>query len=107
VTTTVRPRTGGALKAYRVMAYVVGVLLAVLVLVAVPLQLAGHKGLEVVLGTAHGYLYVLLLLSIANLAFRRRMPLLWIVLVALAGTVPFLSFVAERQVTARVRDGRL
>jgi len=35
------------------------------------------------------------------------MPLLWIVLVALAGTVPFLSFVAERQVTARVRDGRL
>jgi hypothetical protein len=48
-----------------------------------------------------------LLASIANLAFRRRFPIHWIVYVALAGTIPFLSFVAERAVTRRVRDGRL
>lgn len=107
MTTAVAPGVAGALRRYRFMAYLVGTLLVVLVLVAVPLQLAGHRGLEVVLGTLHGYLYVVLLLSIADLARRRRFPFTWIVLVALAGTVPFLSFVAERAVTARVRDGRL
>jgi hypothetical protein len=29
-----------------------------------------------------------------------------VVLVAVSGLVPFLTFVAERQVTARIRDGR-
>ena len=52
-------------------------------------------------------LYIVLLVSIANLAFRRRFPVHWIVYVALAGTIPFLSFVAERAVTRRIADGRL
>jgi len=89
------------------MAYVVGTLLVVLVCVAVPLKyFADRPTLTTVLGIAHGYLYLALLLTVADLWRRRRFPIKAVLLVALAGTVPFLSFVAERMVTARVRDGR-
>jgi integral membrane protein len=105
--TTAAPATDGALLRYRVMAYVVGTLLVLLVCVAVPLKYWGDSPtLTTVLGVAHGYLYVTLLLTIADLWRSRRFPVVAVLLVALAGTVPFLSFVAERQVTARVRDGR-
>jgi integral membrane protein len=101
------PRDDGALLRYRVMAYVVGTLLVLLVCVAVPLKYAADSPtLTTVLGIAHGYLYAALLLAIADLWRRRRFPLKAVVLVALAGTVPFVSFYAERQITARVRDGR-
>jgi len=93
----------GALLRYRVMAYVVGTLLVVLVFGVI----ISNRTIEVVLGTAHGYLYLGLLITIADLWRRRRFPLVWVLMVALAGTIPFLSFVAERQVSARVRDGRL
>jgi integral membrane protein len=106
VTTTesspVRPSTEGALLRYRVMAYLVGTLLVILVFGVI----IDNRTIEVVLGTAHGYLYMVLLLTIGDLWRRRRFPLRAVVLVALAGTVPFLSFVAERQVTQRVHDGR-
>lgn len=102
MTTATEPRTDGALLRYRVLAYVVGTLLVVLVFGVI----IDNRTIEVVLGTAHGYLYMGLLLTIADLWRRRRFPLVWVLLVALAGTIPFLSFVAERQVTARVRDGR-
>ena len=97
----------GALLRYRVMAYLVGTLLVVLVCVAVPLKYAADAPtLTTVLGVAHGYLYVVLLLSIADLWRRLRFPLTMVVAVALAGTIPFLSFVAERKITACVRSGR-
>lgn len=96
-----------ALLRYRVMAYVVGTLLVLLVCLAVPLKYAADEPtLTTVLGIAHGYLYAALLLTIADLWRRRRFPLAAVVLVALAGTIPFLSFYAERQITARVTDGR-
>jgi integral membrane protein len=105
--TTEAPATDGALLRYRVMAYVVGTLLVLLVCVAVPLKYWGDSPrLTTVLGIAHGYLYMTLLLTVADLWRRRRFPVVAVLLVALAGTIPFLSFVAERQVTARVRDGR-
>jgi len=93
---------GGALLRYRVMAYVVGTLLVILVYGVI----VSNRTIEVVLGTAHGYLYMILLVTIADLWRRRRFPLKVVPLVALAGTVPLLSFVAERQITARVKDGR-
>ena len=106
-TTEAPATTDGALLRYRVMAYVVGTLLVLLVCVAVPLKYWGDSPtLTTVLGIAHGYLYMTLLLTIADLWRRRRFPLVAVLLVALAGTIPFLSFVAERQVTTRVRDGR-
>jgi integral membrane protein len=103
VTTPVLANTeSGALLRYRAMAYLVGTLLVVLVLGVI----INNRAIEVGLGTAHGYLYMVLLITIADLWRRRRFPLVAVVLVALAGTIPFLSFYAERQITARVTDGR-
>ncbi len=105
--TSVAQGSQGALQRYRVMAYVVGALLVALVCVAMPLKYGfDSPGLVTVLGIAHGYLYAALVVTIADLWRRRRFPLKAVVLVALAGTVPFLSFVAERMVTERIRDGR-
>jgi integral membrane protein len=86
---------------YRVLAYVVGVGLIVLVLVGVPLKyLADSPGVVAVVGPLHGFLYMVYLLATVNLAFRARWSPVKTVLVMLAGTIPFLSFVAERKVTA-------
>jgi integral membrane protein len=97
-----------ALQRYRVMANVVGVLLIALVIIAVPLKYFADMPTPVtVLGTAHGWLYALFFLSAVDLGLRAKWSLRGAVLTILAGTIPFLSFVAERAVTARVRDGRL
>jgi integral membrane protein len=46
------------------------------------------------------------LLTAFDLALRARWRALGTVLVLLAGTIPFLSFVAEHKVTARMRAGQ-
>jgi integral membrane protein len=95
-----------ALTRYRTMAYVVGVLLVVLVLVAMPIKyLGGNDGPVAVVGTAHGFLYAVYLLAAFDLALRARWTAKGTILVLLAGTVPFLSFVAERIVTRKTRAG--
>jgi integral membrane protein len=89
---------------YRIMAYVVGCLLVVLVCVGLPLKyLLGIP--EVVTWTAipHGYLYMLLLITAVDLGRRARWSWRRLILIALAGTVPFLSFVAERSATKDIR----
>jgi integral membrane protein len=92
-----------ALQRYRVIAWVVGAGLLVLVFVAMPLKyFADRPGVVAVVGPIHGFLYVLYLLCALDLAVRNRWQLTRTVLVMLAGTVPFLSFVAERKVTAGV-----
>ncbi|TFV79150.1 DUF3817 domain-containing protein [Blastococcus sp. CT_GayMR19] len=95
-----------ALQRYRVMANVVGVLLILLVVVAVPLKyLAGMPTPVTVLGTSHGWLYFLFFLSAVDLALRAKWSLKGAVAALVAGTVPFLSFVAERTVTRKMRAG--
>lgn len=94
----------GALLRYRAMAYVVGVWLIVLVLVAVPLKyLADSPTMVEIVGPVHGFLYMVYLVTAVDLAFRARWPPVRTVLVMLAGTIPFLSFYAERKVTAGLR----
>ncbi|MGB9112835.1 MAG: DUF3817 domain-containing protein [Acidimicrobiales bacterium] len=97
-----------ALNAYRLMAYVVGVLLIVLVFVGVPLQFAaGHPGVVNVVGPIHGFCYIVYLLSAANLARNERFSLKELLAIVLAGLLPFLAFVVERRVVKRVtRQGR-
>jgi len=86
---------------YRVLAYTVGVGLVILVLVAVPLKyLADSPTLVAIVGPLHGFLYMVYLVATVNLAFRSRWSPVKTVLVMLAGTIPFVSFVAERKVTA-------
>jgi integral membrane protein len=90
-----------ALLFYRVMAYVVGVGLLILVLVAMPLKyLADSEGLIGIVGPLHGFLYMVYLVATVGLAFRSRWTPVKTVLVMLAGTVPFVSFVVERRVAA-------
>ena len=86
------------------MAYVVGTLLVVLVCVGLPLKYLGGND-TVVLWTAipHGWLYMVLLLTALDLGRRAKWSPLRLLLIALAGTVPFLSFVAERSATKDVR----
>lgn len=93
----------GALRRYQIIAYVVGIGLIILVLVGVPMQIWGdNESVVKVVGPLHGALYVLYLLLTLDLARRVRMNPLTAVLVMVAGTIPFLSFVAERKVTAIV-----
>ena len=95
-----------ALTRYRVMAWIVGVLLIALILVAVPLKyLGGIEGPVTVLGTLHGWLYFVFFLTACDLALRARWTLRGTVLVLVAGTVPILSFVAERIATRKTRAG--
>lgn len=93
-----------ALLRYRIMAYVVGCLLVVLVCVGLPLKYWWDNE-TVVLWTAipHGWLYMILLITAFDLGRRARWSWRRLILIALAGTVPFLSFVAERSATKDVR----
>ena len=92
---------------YRVLAYVVGVGLIILVLVGVPLKyLADSPGVVAVVGPMHGFLYMVYLVAAVNLAFRARWSPVKTVLVMLAGTIPTMSFVAEHFVTKAVREAQ-
>lgn len=94
-----------ALTRFRVLAWVVGVLLLALSLVAMPLKyLAGEPSLVEGIGPIHGFLYFVYLVVTLDLAVRQRWGVSYTVLILLAGTVPFLSFLAERRATQRVRE---
>lgn len=93
-----------ALIRYRFMAYLVGTLLIVLTCVGLPLKYFGNNASVVtVVGIAHGYLYMVLIITAIDLGRRARWTWKRLLLIALAGTVPFLSFVAERSATRDVR----
>jgi integral membrane protein len=96
---------GAALTRYRVVAYVVGTVLLVLVAVAMPLKyLADRPTAVAVVGPIHGFLYIVYLIVTFDLSMRQRWPLTRTLLLCLAGTVPVLTFVAERWVTRQVRE---
>jgi integral membrane protein len=97
---TARPVSRGVLLRYRVMAYLTAVFLLLLVFVAIPIQIWGHdKTMEAIVGQIHGFLYMVYLVTAFELTVRLRIPLVRLVLVLLAGTIPFGSFVAERKMT--------
>jgi integral membrane protein len=95
----------GALMRYRIMAYIVGVGLILLVFVGLPVQFAAHRKLVVqVVGTIHGYLYLIYLAAALDLARRAHWRLGRIVAVVAAGFVPFLAFVVERRVLRQMTE---
>lgn len=120
------PPLRSALFRYRVMANVVGVLLIVLILVGVPLANfdgtamwgifsstpaiwtegtrahAVGEWITTVLGIAHGYLYMIFLVMAFLLSRRARWTMGTTLVTLLCGTVPILSFWAERRATAKV-----
>jgi integral membrane protein len=103
-------RLAGAARRYRVMAYITGVVLIVLVFAGIPLQIFAHN-LVVVndVGTLHGILY-LIYLGVAwymtmQAGMKPATPGTLVVL--LAGTIPVLTFVVERWVTHKYIDPAL
>ena len=95
-----------SLRHYRVAAWIVGVLLIVLVCVGVPLKYAADvPEVSKFVGLVHGVIfYPLYILLTLILAIRARMSLARTVLTMIAGTVPFVSFYAERETTRWVEE---
>jgi integral membrane protein len=95
----------GALARYRVMAYLVGTGLLILVFIGIPLQYGASKpGVVMVVGPIHGALYIVYLLAAIDLARRGRFTLLQMAAMIGAGFLPFLAFLIERRVTRRVEQ---
>lgn len=95
-----------ALTRFRVMAFVTGtVLLAgTIALILQKVFDVDHLGvLNAILWVGHGYLYLTYVIVALQLGIRLRWPILRVLLVMAAGTIPTMSFVAEHVVT---RDAR-
>jgi integral membrane protein len=96
-----------SLTRYRILAYVVGVGLLILVLVGMPLKyFAGTPAVVAIVGPLHGFLFFAYVLAAIDLSIRARFHPVKAVLVLAAGTIPFLSFVAEHNVTRDIRRGQ-
>jgi integral membrane protein len=93
-----------AVRRYRIMAYITGVVLIILCFVGIPLQVFAHNQFVVnYVGTTHGILYIIYLVT-AYLMTRQvglKLASPQTVIVLLAGTIPVLTFVVERWVTRR------
>ena len=96
-----------AVLRYRVMAYVTGVVLMILVFVGIPLQVAGHPAVANDVGVLHGILYIIYLVVAWILARKLRLATKPTVIMLLAGTVPVMTFIVERWVTRRFIDPAL
>ncbi len=104
----------GAALRYRIMAWITGVVLATaftwMVLLIINWMVAGNSLSDFfssndqkptaygILWIVHGWAYFLYLIVGVDLAFRLRYSIVRTVLILLAGTIPFMSFVAERWV---------
>jgi integral membrane protein len=103
------PKVRAALLRYRVMAYVTGTLLVVLTVAVVVKYTAGGdlaNDVTTVVGIAHGWLFIIYLIAVLDLAIRARLNWWRVVVVGLCGTIPVLTFVAERSTAHAVVAGR-
>jgi integral membrane protein len=86
-----------AVLRYRVMAYITGVLIIVVVFAGIPLQLAAHNTfIANDVGTLHGFLYIVYVIFAYILAQKLKMRIGPTVVLLLAGTIPVMTFVVER-----------
>ena len=100
----------GALLRFRIMAWVTGVLLAVMSVIFLPLKYGFGLTDDGILATiyalgwqAHGWLYVLYVATGLDISFRMRFTVVRTVAVLLAGTIPFASFFADHYVARSVQ----
>lgn len=98
---TTLAEVSGALTRFRVLAYVVGVFLLLLTAGVVLRYGFGWPTLSETVSPIHGFLYLLYLIAVYDLGRQAGWSVRRMVLVMLAGTVPFLSFYAERVVRRR------
>lgn len=98
----VPPKIMAAFRRYRVAAFVVGWGLLILVAAMVLKYAFGLGAAVAVWGPIHGALFVVYVIIAFDLAYKDRWSPLGTVWVLVAGTIPFVSFVAERQVQRKV-----
>lgn len=104
-TETARPDLRAPLLRFRIAAIVTGIGLLVLVAAMVIRYGYDNPTPSQVYSPIHGALYLIYLALAIDLGIKARWSVKGIVLVLLAGCVPFVSFVAERVVTQRVHAG--
>ena len=95
-----------ALKRFRIMAFATGVVLICGTLALILKDAVGVKHMEPgtgILWVLHGYLFLVYVITVLQLGLKARWHLFRVVLVAAAGTIPTMSFVAEHFVTRQVR----
>jgi integral membrane protein len=88
------------LTRYRIMAYIVGTMLIVLVFVAIPLQYGFSKPtLAQIVSPIHGILYMIYLVTVWDLARRGGFTRRQLAAMVGAGFIPTLAFIVERRIT--------
>lgn len=98
------PRIKTSLLFYRIMAWVTGILLVLLCVAMVLKYGYDRPAMVMYVGIPHGWLYMVLLIAAYNLGRRVQWSFGWFLFIMISGTVPFLSFVAERYATRDVRS---
>jgi integral membrane protein len=96
---------------YRVLAMIVGVLLAFCSLVALPLKYLAPEGSDLqqfgesasIMWVVHGWVFMIYVVVTFLLARRARWSVPFTVLVLAAGLIPLIIFWVERRVVERVR----
>lgn len=89
------------------MAIAVGIGLATVCFVGIPLQLVHNRwpwnSVVGIVGTLHGFLYIIYLVCCLDLAARARFRTVQLLGMVCSGLVPLLAFYMEHRVTARVK----
>ncbi|CAB4331863.1 MAG: DUF3817 domain-containing protein [Actinobacteria bacterium] len=94
-----------ALMRFRLLAVLCGVNLLLLIFAYMPAKyifdaIDNNKWL-IAIPIAHGYLYIVYILTALQIGVQKRMRFLTIIGLIAAGTLPFASFVAERKVVKK------
>jgi integral membrane protein len=98
-------------NAYRVLAFIVGVLLAFCALVAMPLKYLASEGSSLqqfgdsasIMWVAHGWVFMIYVVVTFLLSRRAGWSAPFTVLTLAAGLIPLIIFWVERRVVAKVR----
>lgn len=99
------PQSTAALTRFRLMAIVCGVNLLLLIFGYMPAKYLfdalEKNGWLIAIPIAHGYLYIVYILTALQIGVQKKMSLLTILVLIAAGTLPFASFIAERRVVKK------
>jgi integral membrane protein len=93
------------LTRFRLMAILCGVNLLLLVFGYMPAKhifdVVDTNQWMVFIPVAHGYLYIIYILTALQIGVQKRMSLVTILILIAAGTIPFASFIAERRIVKK------
>ncbi len=100
------PKVMSAFKRYKIAAFVVGWGLLILCAAMVLKYVFDMPQVVAIWGPIHGALFVGYVIVAFDLAYKDRWSPLGTLWVLVAGTIPFVSFLAEKQVQRKVLAGR-